>query len=67
MDERWVIEFNYPEQTNRLWAGMHEGALGWAPQIETAIVWVDKEAAERTLTNGYGNSAKYGRVVPAPK
>lgn len=67
MSERWVIEFDYPEFADPAYAGMYKGALGWAAFVDTAIVFDDKEAAERTLKNGYGKQAQYGRVIAYEK
>lgn len=58
----WLIEFRFPEGI--LWAGRAgDGALGWAPTPATALRFDTKEKAGRFLSNGYGDSARYGFVV----
>ena len=59
----YAIRFDYPEATQPVFAGMHKGALGWAPTLKTALMFDDAEDAQRTMENGYGSSATYGRVV----
>jgi hypothetical protein len=58
----YAIRFDYPEGT--LYAGLYKGALGWAPQLATALLFEDADRAKATLDNGYGASAKWGKVVP---
>lgn len=58
----WVVVFDYPE--GRMYAGKYKDGLGWAPQLETAIMFDEEESAVATLANGYGDeSRKFGRVV----
>lgn len=57
----YAIQFDYPEGT--VWAGMHKGALGWAPQLATALLFDDADRARATMLNGYGSSAEWARVV----
>jgi hypothetical protein len=59
----YAIRFDYPEGTEPLFAGMHKGALGWAPTLKTALMYDDADVAARVLENGYGSTAKFGRVV----
>ncbi len=58
----YAIRFDYPEG-DTLYAGLHKGALGWAPTIKSAQLYSSEDEAERFLKNGYGASARYGRVV----
>lgn len=58
----YAIRFDYP-QGDTLYAGMHKGALGWAPTLLTALTYKDEETAQRVLDNGYGSQSRYGRVV----
>lgn len=59
----YAIQFDYPEGT--VWAGMHKGALGWAPQLATALLFDDADKAQSTLEHGYGDASRaWGRVVP---
>lgn len=57
----YTIQFDYPEGT--CWAGMHKGALGWAPTLATALLFDDADRAKATLDNAYGPSSEWGRVV----
>lgn len=61
MPKTYAIQFDYPEGT--VWAGMHKGALGWAPQIATALLFDDADRARATMENGYGPSRDWARVV----
>lgn len=58
----YAIQFDYPEGT--VWAGMHKGALGWAPQLSTALLFDDAEKARAMMIAGYGASAEWAKVVP---
>jgi hypothetical protein len=59
----FAIRFDFPEG-EKLYAGMHKGAFGWAPTLATALIYEDEETARRVLVNGYGKLAQdYGRVV----
>ena len=58
----YAIRFDYPEGS--VYAGMHKGALGWAPTLATALLFDDAEKARRLLTAGYGRSAEWAKVVP---
>lgn len=63
---RYAIAFEFPESDGAppVYAGLAGGAYGWAPTLETALIWNDPESAERVLTNGYGPAmAECGRVV----
>lgn len=64
MTERsYVIEFRYPEGV--MYAGLKDGALGWAPTLKTALIFGSAEEAQRMLGNGYGRSGQdFGYVVP---
>ena len=63
---KYAIRFNYAPDWI-VYAGMHKGAFGWAPQLETALLYDDKEVAERVLKNCYGKaSAEYGEVIEVP-
>jgi hypothetical protein len=59
----FAIRFDFPEEDAPLFAGMYKDALGWAPTLRTALTYEDPEAAQRVLTNGYGETAVWGRVV----
>ena len=62
MAQVYAIKFDYPEG-NTLYAGMFKDALGWAPTLATALFFPSREAAGRTLANGYGPSAAFGTIV----
>ena len=60
----YVIEFRYPETPDSpIYAGISQGALGWATTLETALTYPKKEIAQAVLENGYGKAAEYGRVI----
>jgi hypothetical protein len=60
----YAIRFDYPEADKPVFAGMHKGALGWAPTLATANIYDDAEVAARVLENGYGDGTRpWGRVV----
>jgi hypothetical protein len=59
----YVIEFRYPEGV--MYAGLHKGALGWAPTLKTALVFNTQDEAQQMVNNGYGKAAAdYAFVVP---
>lgn len=58
----YAIRFDYPEGT--VYAGLHKGAAGWAPTVATALLFDDADKARAMLTNAYGQSAEWGKVVP---
>ncbi len=59
----YAIRFDYPETIEPVYAGWHKGALGWAPTLASAAFFDTADEAARTLKNGYGGTAIYGRVV----
>lgn len=62
----WAIYFSFPE--GGVYAGWtRDNALGFAPTIATAARFETREAAARTLLNGYGNEiVSFGQIVRAP-
>jgi hypothetical protein len=58
----YAIRFDYPESDEPLFAGLHKGALGWAPTLKTAMMFDSVEGAERILA-GYSATARFGRVI----
>jgi hypothetical protein len=63
MNGGYVIEFDFPE--GKAWAAVTSIAWGYAPTTTTAHVFLDKQGAERTLQNAYGEASReYGTVVP---
>jgi hypothetical protein len=60
---KFAIRFHFPGMDGVTYAGDYKGALGWAPTLKTAIIWTNRETAERILENGYGSMAAYGEVV----
>jgi hypothetical protein len=58
----YAIRFDFPEGSV-LYAGLHKGAMGWAPTLDTAIKLDTEEAAQNHLEHGYGASAIYGTVI----
>lgn len=63
MSEVYAIKFDFPDSDVSLYAGMHKGALGWAPTLATALLFKTREEAGRNLANGYGASTQYGTIV----
>ncbi len=62
-EPEWVIRFGFPDEPI-YYAGLYKDALGYAPQIETALKFSTEEAAKRMLANGYGESMQeFGTVV----
>jgi hypothetical protein len=59
----YAIRFDVPDADEPIYAGMHKGALGWAPTLATAKLYDDPDHAARELANGYGAMKAYGRVV----
>ncbi len=53
---KYCIVFEFPEGT--VFAGVASGALGFAPTLDTAELYESREAAVRTLRNGYGKSVQ---------
>jgi hypothetical protein len=47
----WVIEFE--DDGGKFYAGLADGAWGFAPTTETAEVFATEEVARRLLTNAY--------------
>ena len=59
---KYAIRFDWPEGS--LYAGFHNGAAGWAPTLDTAILCDSEEEAQRWIDNGYGEAGKkYGKVI----
>lgn len=59
----YAIRFDFPESDEPLFAGRHQGALGWAPRLATALLFETAEAAKTLLENGYGDSGRWARVI----
>lgn len=58
----YAIRFDFPEGT--VYAGLHDGALGFAPTLRTALLFDDADKARDNLVNGYGMATRlWGRVV----
>lgn len=58
----FAVRFDFPEAT--VYAGLYQGACGFAPSVATAMMFTDANVALATLTNGYGPARAWGRVVP---
>lgn len=58
----YAVRFDFPEGT--VYAGLYQGACGFAPTLRTALLFPDADRALGTLTNGYGPARAWGRVVP---
>jgi hypothetical protein len=58
----YAIQFDFPEGVR--YAGLYQGALGWAPTLKSAEMYDDPEVALRVLKNGYGSIAEWGKVIP---
>jgi hypothetical protein len=56
--QRFAIRFDYPNDGPIMWAGMHKGAFGWAPTLASALIYNDRETAERVLANAYGPTSQ---------
>lgn len=63
MPGTYAIRFDFPERDEPLFAGEHKGALGWAPTLQTALLFDDADKAAAHLANGYGAAKIYGRIV----
>lgn len=60
---RYAIRFDLPEG-GTFYAGEAKDGLGYAFQLETAILYDTREIAERFLENAYGPSMReYGAVI----
>jgi hypothetical protein len=64
----FTIKFELPPDLGGvMYAGQHKDALGFAPTLESALLWPDRETAERFLANGYGERGRHwGEVVEVP-
>lgn len=63
MPRRYAIQFTYSDG-GPLYAGMADGAFGWAPTLETALIYDEREVAERVLANAYGPAMRdIGEVI----
>ena len=60
---RYAIRFRFPDMEGISYAGDYKGTLGFAPSLDTAIIWTERETAERILKNGYGALAAYAEVI----
>lgn len=59
----YAIRFEFPEGGS-VFAGDYQGAAGFAPTLRTAMLFEYEDAADRILTNAYGEQTrKYGRVI----
>ncbi len=63
----FTIRFDWPDGAEPSYAGIHKGAMGWAPTLATAKFWDDEESAQRWLDNGFGAAKTYGVVIEADK
>jgi hypothetical protein len=64
---KYAIVFDFAEGIGPVFAGLSDGALGFAPTLATALLYDNEEAAERVLKNGYGKeTSAYGAVVEVP-
>lgn len=59
----YTIRFTFPDTDTPMFAGDHKGALGWAPTIDTALIWDSPDTAAQFLRDGYGVSKRWGEVV----
>ena len=64
-EARYTICFDFPEMPGEpQFAGWFKGTPGFAPQLETAILFDDEETAQRFLDASYGPEiGECGRVV----
>ncbi len=61
--QRYAIRFT-GLTAEPIYAGMFKDALGFAPTLETALIYDDHMVAERVLLNGYGSgAAAFGDVI----
>lgn len=58
----YAIRFDFPEGDTP-YAGLHKGALGFAPTLATALLFDDADRA-RALIGGYGTLGEWAKVVP---
>lgn len=60
----FAIRFDFPGDDDPIFAGLHKGALGFAPSLQTAMLYGSSDEAYRYLHNGYGEETqKWGRVI----
>jgi hypothetical protein len=60
----YAICFDFPETSgDPLFAKRLSDALGWTLNLSAATRFATVDEAQRTLENGYGPAAEYGRVV----
>ena len=60
----FTIQFDFGDGAPPWYAGLFKGALGFAPTLESALIWSERETAERFLENGYGSAGTtHGRVI----
>lgn len=59
----YAIRFDFPTEDGPLFGGLYQGACGWAPTLATAFMFEDADEARQLMTNGYGNMAKWARVI----
>ena len=61
---RYAIRFDFPELDGPLYAGDSKGAAGFAPSLDSAFIYENREVADRTLTHAYPLSiSTNGRVI----
>lgn len=64
MATKYAIQFTI-ENDPPFFAGMApDGAFGWAPTLDTALIYDSREDAERVLANAYGKAhQEIGKVI----
>jgi hypothetical protein len=61
---RWAIRFDFPGESEAIFAGMYNGSLGWTHGLDSAMVYESPEVAQKTLEYAYGDEARrHGRVI----
>ena len=60
----YTVCFDFPESPDPWFAGKVGGAFGLVAHMDDAIRFESEDAADRLLTNGYGDGTRpYGTVV----
>lgn len=59
----YAICFDFPEQTEPMFAGWVGDTLGVAPTLRTAARWETEQQAQQTLENNYAPSVREWGVV----
>lgn len=60
---RYAVRFDFPEADGPCYAGVYQGAAGFAPTLLTADLYDTADIAARFLANAYGPAREFGRVV----